>query len=100
MDILDDMEVSKLSAKVFLKKKVKYSFNEGCTVRQNGFTKLFCINIILMCVSGSEEAESCVFTFVHVPSHLRGSYYGCGLLFNTGTSMDLGLYFRVNGYFW
>jgi len=30
MDILDDMGVSKLSAKVFFK-KVNYSFNRSCT---------------------------------------------------------------------
>ncbi len=61
------------------------------------FTKAF--HLTEDCISGSEEAQKRVFAFVHVPSHLRGNYYGCGLLFNIGPSMDLGLYFRVNHWF-
>lgn len=58
------------------------------------FTKAFYLTED--CISGSEEAQKRVFAFVHVSSHLRGNRYGCGLLFNIGSSMDLGLYFRVN----
>jgi len=44
MDILDDMGVSKLSAKVFL--KVNYSFNTGLENKNNAFIQQRCIKLV------------------------------------------------------